>query len=96
MKSGAEAGMPWRRSSATCPSSWIRSRKTKPTAKRQPQIQAYAPIETSIDPAVTKIFSLKSARIAVLNLKMRRPNAAIGAQSFRPSPESRPRGWIGS
>ena len=96
MNRGAEAGIPCRRSSSTCPSSWTSSRTTNPTAKRQPQIHEYAAIETSIDPDVTKSLNLKSASTSALNLKMSKPTAAIGAQSFRPSSRSRPCGWIGS
>ena len=53
--------MPWRRSSTTWPSSWTSRSSTKPTAKRHPQIQAYAAIETSIVAEVAKILSLKIA-----------------------------------
>jgi hypothetical protein len=53
-------------------------------------------METSNVADVAKIFSLKMARIAALNLKMRKPTAAMGAHSFRPSSPRRPRGWIGS
>jgi hypothetical protein len=71
MKSGAEAGTPCLRSSSTCPSSWTKMRSTKPTANFQPQIQAYAAIETSIEADVAKILNLKTASKTALNLKSR-------------------------
>ena len=36
----AEAGIPWRRSSSTCPISWTSRSRTKPTPNLQPQIHA--------------------------------------------------------
>ena len=96
MKSGAEAGMPWRAQLGHVPEFVDQEQEDETHCEAPAPDPGIRPDRDDIDPAVTKIFSLKSARIAVLNLKMRRPNAAIGAQSFRPSPESRPRGWIGS
>jgi hypothetical protein len=80
MNIGADALMPSRRSWKTCPISWIKSSSTNPTANFQPQIRAYAAIETSIVADVVKILIFGSRNSSALsfapNLSRISPSAA--------------------
>jgi hypothetical protein len=67
MKTGADALAP-RRSAMTWPISWMNSSTTNPTAKRQPQMSAYAATDTSIEPDVVRSLSLGSSSNTVLPL----------------------------
>jgi hypothetical protein len=93
MKSGADAGTPWRRSSSTWPISCTKISSTRPRPNHQPPRSAYAPTETIIEPATVKIFSLK---MTAPNLTMNATPAAIGPQIFRSVERSPDCGWIGS
>jgi hypothetical protein len=95
MNIGADASIPSRRSWITCPISWTNSKSTKPTANDQPQISAYAAIETSIEAEVVRIFSFGSSSRSALPLVASNSSAApsgaptrfrLSRQSPRPEP----------
>ena len=71
---GALASMPSRRSWMTCPISCTSSSSTKPTANFQPQMSAYAAIDTSIVADVVSTFAFGStSRAALPNFKTSSP-----------------------
>ena len=92
-------GMPSRRSAIACPSSWTNRRRTKSAAKCQPQSKVYAPIETTIEPAVVRYFSLmpssSSTFALVANFASNRARPPIGANTRRSVSRRPERGWIG-
>jgi hypothetical protein len=76
MNIGALAGTPSRLSWMTWPISCANSRSTKPTANCQPQISAYAPMETSIEPLVVSSLSFGSTRRRPFSLPARLTSSA--------------------
>ena len=79
MNIGAEALIPSRRSWNTWPISCRSSRTTNPIANDQPQISAYAAIETSIVAEVVSSFTFgSSSRTDFSFVASRQRPAAIG------------------